>query len=87
MNDATGVEINLTTAREKVREEGDRRKSEDLPQLLPSDTPETMMNERVDAIEIWMEVFMMDHIPYPMRIQEVIGTPRTEKTQTIPGYL
>ena len=41
----------------------------------------------MDALERWMEVFMMDHIPCPMSNQEVRGPLRIEKAQTIPEDL
>ena len=66
MNDVTGVEINLENTRENLGEEGEIIQSKYLPYLLPYDTPKTTTNERMQAIERWMEVFTKDRSPYPM---------------------
>ena len=55
INDSIEVELNLTVAREKGREEEERIKNEDLTQLLPYNTPEGSINERMEAIERLME--------------------------------
>ena len=47
--------MNLTATREKGREEEERIKNEDLTQILTSNTPDASINERMEAIERWME--------------------------------
>ena len=64
MHDTIEVEINLTAAREQAREEGDRRWNEYIPHIYPSDTPEITTDERMKAIERWMDIFTRDHNPH-----------------------
>ena len=67
------MEMNLSATRDKGREEGDGGWNKYSLQLLPSEALKTRANERMEAIERWMEGFMITHSPYPTSDQEFRG--------------
>ena len=66
INDAIEVEINLTAAKEKRREEGDIRKDKDPEQPSSSISQEARMDIMMKMMEKLMERLTMDHIPPPI---------------------
>ena len=70
MNDAIEVEINLTTAREKMREEGEIRKDKEPTQPFSSNSQEARMDMMMETMEKVMERLTMDHNPPPIENQE-----------------
>ena len=66
VNDSIEVEMNLTTAREKGREEEERRTSKDLTQLSPLNTLEIEMERMIEAMERLMERYIVSHNPPTM---------------------
>ena len=70
MNDVVEVEINLTAAIEKRREEGERRKEKDPPQLSSFKSHEAIMDTMMQTMEKLMERLTMDNRPPPKENQE-----------------
>ena len=60
------------------------KKKKDLTHLPPSNTLKDRMNEMMEAIERWMERFMMDHDPSPIRNQEFRVHLCVDQAQTAP---
>ena len=65
MNDAIEVEINLTAAKEKRREEGDIRKDKEHEQHSSSNSQEENMDMMMKIMEKMMERLTMENIPSP----------------------
>ena len=70
MNDAIEVEINLAAAREKRREEGERRKEKYPTQPSSSNSQEARMDMMMKIMEKMMERLTMENIPPPREEQE-----------------
>ena len=66
MNDAIEVEINLTSAREKRRQEGEIRKDKDPTQPSSSNSQGARMDMIMETMENLMERPTMDHCPPPI---------------------
>ena len=73
MNDAIEVEINLTAAREKGREEGEIRKNGDLTHPSPSNAPKAKTDMMMEAMERLMESLIVDHNSHPIINQDFRG--------------
>ena len=74
MNDAIEIEINLTVAKEKMREEGDRRRDKEPKQTSSSNSQEAMMDMMMKSMENLMERLTMDNRPPPIENQKKQNT-------------
>ena len=62
MNDSLEVEINLTAAKKKGKEEGERRKDRELEQSFSSNSEEARMDTMLKPTEELMERITMDNL-------------------------
>ena len=70
MNDAIEVEINMIVAREKRREEGERRKENEPTQPSSSNSQEARMDMMMKIMEKLMDRLTMENRPPPSEKQE-----------------
>ena len=85
LNYSIEVQMNLTVARKKGREEEERRKNEDLTWILPLSTLEARMDIIMEAMERCMEKLIVG--PLPIGDQHSRGIQCIEQAQTAPEDL